>query len=593
MPVKSLLIILIFIANQAFSQYRQVESRLIRQTEQSKDPLSRVRSLGNLAEFYYIFRADRKADSVLQEQLATAEISNDRELILQVLFNNAITQIEKWSDIITFDRALNFIDKGLSYAKETGRKDYEVMAYLGKASIYRKRAQYENAFREMSLAFSSYSPAFSDSLKLAISLEMGDLSMAKGDAIAAFKNYNNAYDIAYSARNARLRSLVYHHYAALYQSLGDIELAKKAFSTSLQLNMENGNRQGLVKDYIGLARITDEKLYIEKAIALADSLHSVKDQLYSKRLMLAYLMVIRKDSKKALEYFHGNEDIRQFYLNQGISNYYYGIGNIYHYSDNSDSAIHYYKMAEPVMEQTFDKAVKMYLYREMAECFYKLQQVEPAKEYFEKSLAIGRELNEYSINANILSRLASLYSRTGDYKKAYELNQEYIFFKDTLQKLSAQRDLVLLELEREKARHDKDLAKMQEETNKRTNLQYMAISIAITMVFIFMMIMGMFPINTIWFRILSFFSFICLFEFVILLVDNWIHKVLHGNALQIWLFKIGLLAVLLPLHHYLEHVMVNFLSSHKLMKIRENFSLRKFQKKIKKPIQTTEPGTAS
>jgi tetratricopeptide (TPR) repeat protein len=591
MPGRSFLIVLVLIGNIAFGQYSTKESQLIRKAESATSTVARIQALGQLAELYYIYRADHKADSVLQKQLATAEMSNDNEMVLQVLFNNAISRIEKWSDKQTFDRALEFIDKGLVYARELGRRDYEVMAYLRKAAIYRKRAQYDNALREISLAFASYSERFNDSLKLAISLEMGDIAKAKGDAVTAFKNYNNAYDIAYSAHNDKLRSLVYHHYAALYQSLNDLDLAKKAFSSSLQLNIQNNNKEGLVQDYLGLARITDEKLYIEKAISLADSLQLTKEQLYSKRIMLAYLMVILKDSKSALNYLNTNQDIRQFYINQGISNYYYGIGNIYHYSDKPDSAILYYKMAEPVMEQNFDNAVKLFLYKEMAECFFKMDDVEQAINYYSKALSIGKEQNEYATNAGILSKLSALYSRTGNYKKAYEVNQEYIFSKDTLQKLSAQRDLVILELEREKVRHEKDFAKMLEENNRRTNLQYMGISIAITLVFIFIIVMGMFPVSKIWFRIFSFFSFICLFEFIILLIDSWVHRALHGDALKIWLFKIALLALLLPLHHYLEHVMVNFLSSQKLLKIREKFSLKNFHTKNRKPIAAEKETT--
>jgi hypothetical protein len=366
MPPKSWFFLLIFISYQASPQYKAEEARLMQQVEKAVDEYQKVNALGELAEFYYIYRSENKADSVLHLQLATAELSNKNELILQVLFNEALTHIEKWSEKKTFDRALAFIDKGLDHAKETGRKDYEVMAYLRKAAIFRKRGQYDNAFREVSLAFSSFSRSFTDSLKVAISLEMGDIANAKGDAVSAFKNYNNAYDIAYTTRNTKLRSLVYHHYAALYQKLGDNELAKKAFASSLQLNQAENDKEGLVKDYIGMARITDEKIYIDKANQLADSLRLTKYQLFSKRLLMAYQMVIRKDSKSALNYLEQNEDIRQYYLNQGLSNYLHVIGNIYHYSGQPDSAIKYYKLCEADYEKKFDEAVKMYLYKELA-----------------------------------------------------------------------------------------------------------------------------------------------------------------------------------------------------------------------------------
>src|SRR5688572_17953142 len=139
MLAKALLIILIFIARPAVSQFKAEEKRLLQKEASARSATQKIRVLGQLAEIYYIYRADEKADSVLQKQLATAELANDKALILEVLFNNAVSHIEKWSGKETFDRALSFIDKGLAYAKESGRKDYEVMAYLRKATIYRKR----------------------------------------------------------------------------------------------------------------------------------------------------------------------------------------------------------------------------------------------------------------------------------------------------------------------------------------------------------------------------------------------------------------------------------------------------------------------
>ena len=104
MPAKALLIILIFIGHSAFSQYKAEEKRLLQKEGSARSATQKIRALGQLAELYYIYRADEKADSVLQKQLATAELANDKELILEVLFNNAISHIEKWSGKETFER---------------------------------------------------------------------------------------------------------------------------------------------------------------------------------------------------------------------------------------------------------------------------------------------------------------------------------------------------------------------------------------------------------------------------------------------------------------------------------------------------------
>ena len=74
---------------------------------------------------------------------------------------------------------------------------------------------------------------------------------------------------------------------------------------------------------------------------------------------------------------------------------------------------------------------------------------------------------------------------------------------------------------------------------------------------------------------LNFVAFICLFEFIILLIDGWLHDLTHGAPLYVWLAKILIIALLLPLHHTLEHVAIKFLNSKKLMRLRQLFSIKK------------------
>jgi hypothetical protein len=70
---------------------------------------ARVIISGKLAEYYYIYQLDKSGDSVLQKQLNIAEFSQNKYLILQALFGNAITNISNWRSKETFDRAILFL----------------------------------------------------------------------------------------------------------------------------------------------------------------------------------------------------------------------------------------------------------------------------------------------------------------------------------------------------------------------------------------------------------------------------------------------------------------------------------------------------
>ncbi|MGZ5189911.1 MAG: tetratricopeptide repeat protein, partial [Flavisolibacter sp.] len=479
----------------------------------------KIDALNELAEYYFIFKLDKKADSILRTELAIAELSNNKDLIFQVLFSKAIMSVGVWTSAESFNRTETFLDKGMYHAKESRRQDYQAIAHIRKALLYRKKKDFEKAMEQATLAFSSLGNTTKhDSLKSSLYLELGEIFLAKGDAISAYKQYNNAFDIAYAIRNIPLQSETYHRIAALYQSMGNKDLAKDHLIKSLDLNKTHKYLKGLVSDYIDLARITDEKQYIEKAEVLASVIGSDMYIMYSKMLMHAYMMVIEKNSSQALAYLENNKDLKSWYLNQGISNYYWTIGNIYKYCDKPDSALYFYNLAEPEFKKIFDKPNLQTIYYNMAECYVSTNKIDTAIKYFEQSYKLSTELNNLRGNAAGSLRLSKLYAQQLDYKNAFHFSERHTIYQDSLKQLAAQRDVALLEMERERRKHEKDMADQVTAANNKRILQYMSISIAIVGIFFFMIILGSFPVSKFTIKLLGYFSFICLFEFIVLLL---------------------------------------------------------------------------
>src|SRR5204862_8324769 len=113
-------------------------------------------------------------------------------------------------------------------------------------------------------------------------------------------------------------------------------------------------------------------------------------------------------------------------------------------------------------------------------------------------------------------------------------------------------------------------------TITRHNIQYMGITAAIAGVFIVLVMFGIFSVSPSTIRILGFFAFIFLFEFIILLADNQIHHWTHGEPWKILAIKIGLISVLLPFHHFLEEKVIHYLTSKKMLEINKEELLAKF-----------------
>ena len=547
----------------------------------------KVVAFGKLAEYYYIYQLDKEGDSVLQEQLKIAEISQNKNLFLTAFFGQAVMHISNWGRKETFDRALQFVNKGLDYSKTIGREDYVILSYIRIATLYRKKAELDKAFYNANIALTSSLNIKNDSIKILAAIELGDTYQAKGESLLAFKTYTNAFDNAVDADNIFLESEVYHRFSALYISLRNNPTAKEYLLRSVELNKKNKNGEGLVKDYIDLARLTDERYYIDKALSLSDSLDLEYYYIRAKGLMFGYYTVVVKNSDSTLNFLNNNPDLKQTYINIGLPTYYKNIGSVYHYASKWDSAVHYLQLAQPGFEKDFSEKNCQALYEEMGECYANLQNPRMAILYYEKALALKTQINSPAKAAVYSDALSTLYGQVGDYQKAFYYSRQGVILKDSLEKMANQRDIALIELNNEEKRHEKELELIAAQKLVKRNLQYMAITVFITVIFLFLVVLGMFPISKIAIKLLGYIAFISLFEFIVLLIDPFLHDLTHGQPLQVWLFKIALIALLVPLQQYLEHKTITYLHSRKK---KYTFSIKKWWQHQKKPTEATIDG---
>jgi hypothetical protein len=159
-----------------------------------------------------------------------------------------------------------------------------------------------------------------------------------------------------------------------------------------------------------------------------------------------------------------------------------------------------------------------------------------------------------------------------------------------LQANAAKDKVVLLQVDRENKKRESDLLELAEKQERKHNLQIMAITVMVTGFFGFMLFLGMFAVSKTTIKMLGYFAFISLFEFIIVLLDHPINALSHGEPLKIWAMKICLIALLVPLQHFLEHRLIHFLQSRKLLEARQNFSIRNWWYRIKKPAPVADAG---
>ncbi len=164
------------------------------------------------------------------------------------------------------------------------------------------------------------------------------------------------------------------------------------------------------------------------------------------------------------------------------------------------------------------------------------------------------------------AELMKLFEFRGDYRKAYEYNKLYDQYNTKYADQSRKNEVDLLTLENDRKEKARNVELALEAQKRAYNLQYLLIAVFIISLFTVLAMMGLYKVSRKTIRMVGFFSFLLLFEFIILLSKKWITQFTHGTPWQDLLFMLLLAFLMLPLHHWLEHQVIDYLTTRDLLK---------------------------
>ena len=127
-----------------------------------------------------------------------------------------------------------------------------------------------------------------------------------------------------------------------------------------------------------------------------------------------------------------------------------------------------------------------------------------------------------------------------------------------------------------------ELAQEQEKvkTKKKYNVQYLIITLCITILMIIFIGVSHLKVPVWVVKGSGFLGILMFFEFIILILDHEIHHMTHGAPLWIFVIKVAILFVLFPLHHIIEHALINYMLKNQLLKKPTKGSIKKIAQKL-------------
>lgn len=575
--------------HSCFAQHT-TEQNLIDNYKSAESDSIRVLKLEELAEFYYAYKYFQKGDSIIEKLIMTAEATLNKNLVLIAYFNNAAYRSV---NTITKDRIQEikrYIQRAFNYARSNGYTDYVAMAYSNLAALFLADGKTDEAFRNASQGFTTALNTDNDSAKVICAIQLGNIYLQRSDVLTAFKTYSNAYNIALLRKDESLLPPVLTAIGLLYKKLGNEAEAKDYVLRSLSINKKNKNIEGLINDNILLAKLSNYiagKEYLQQALQLSDQVSNLPLKIEAERILFIH-MLLQEKPEFMLAYLDKSPELRGVFENTGPDYLNWMYAEIYLYGGQPNMALNYFKQAENSFNTGYDLTSKKNFFGEFAYCYHLQNDVEQAISYYQKTFQLSGTTSDLSSLQQYSSALKDLYYKKGDYKQAFEYNRLYDHYKDSVDLLGKEKELALLEIQNEEKDQQRKAELAAKALQRKYNLQYMLITIIVATAFVLLIMVGMFKVSTFTIRLMGFLSLIFFFEFIILVLDNKIHHFTHGEPWKVWLIKIGIISILLPVHHYLEHKLIHYLLSRHLITVRSKLSLSRLLGRIKKPHSATE-----
>jgi hypothetical protein len=532
-------------------------------------------------------------DSLQNALIQQAEESRDRFFLCMTYEMVADAYLSYYQKSEYYEKGKVYADKCMQIATESGLNNFKVAALLSYAQYDRSTTQFQKALDYNNQAISLASSMESDSLLSVAYSSIADTWELLSNKLSEFQALINQREFAEKSRIPFLINDSYLNLGRFYEETNDYEKAKDFYTLSLERARLGEQRTQVFLSLIFIGQVFLKQkmealgiLYYNRAQQYIDSLGipNLKLRIYFDVLNYYFN---NQDPGRGIAYLKSHPELTAFIQSYGIS---YQLNKLYAEVQNRegryDSALYFLRIAAPFeYGQKANYREKYNFSLQLASVLKRMDKLGEEKKF----LLLAKEYADSSQDLNHLKEISlELDSFSMRIRNAQTYLQQYNIYKDSLESLARQRDVLNIEIENTNKRAEQQKLAEAESKRLRNNVEYLGITAALATVFIILVILGVFKISPGVIRALGFFAFIFLFEFIVLLLDTQIHELTGGEPWKVLGVKIVIIAMLLPLHHWLEERMLHYLT-HKAHHIKPKI----FDKKQGPPPGTQGPVSQS
>jgi tetratricopeptide (TPR) repeat protein len=262
-------------------------------------------------------------------------------------------------------------------------------------------------------------------------------------------------------------------------------------------------------------------------------------------------------------------------INYWLTSTYLQFGSIHAAMKNSSLALNYWNLALNEANRIGSPKFVSTAYNAIAQFYYASNQSDSAKLYATRAISSVNNTAFYTLNVDPAKLLLNIY-RNSNVDSAFKYSEIYRTANDSLFNIRTLQQAQLMAVEEEARLAELKYEEEKSDEARKTNLEYTFIAIGIVSFFmIFLVFSRSYITNPKIIEFLSVIALLIVFEFFNLLIHPLLEKLTHHSPVLMLLALVGLAALLIPLHHKLEHWAV-----HKLIEKNKQSRLEAAKKTI-------------
>ncbi len=410
-----------------------------------------------------------------------------------------------------------------------------------------------------------------DSLKLLLQKEQADTSRALLLADLSFEYIESKPDTAMalalealsiSRRTGFIKgeALSLNRVGNVYNVLGNYPKAMEIFLQALKINEKLGNLDGIRRNLVGVGNIYFEQGDYRQALEYLFKAKALAEKINNKRSIAVILINIGANYYRLKIFDSARIYTQQSYDVASGINYVriiggslINMGDIHFETGQNNLALEYYRLSIPYSKKEENDLRLSQTFLGIAKVFEKNGQYDSVHFYAKQSFLIARGKGFTKEILDAGSFLSSFYKKRQNVDSAFFYLEVAKAANDSMFNQQNVKQLQNMTVDEKFRQEDIAIAALKAKEERRHNLEYVAIIVSLlTFLIFFLALSRSIIVKQKFIKFCGILGLLAVFEFINLYIHPYLAHITNHSPLWMLLILIGIGALLVPLHHWLE-----------------------------------------